>query len=104
MLSNYLAEEYFEKIYNRPICSCGICNQKVDIKWRGCGNFAWKKYKCGRNTGVKIWSEQAKESRKGKNNPMYGVRFMGKDNPFFNKKHTEETKRKISETKKKRKN
>jgi hypothetical protein len=37
------------------------------------------------------------EIAKGKNNPMYGVRVFGKNNSFYNKKHTDETKSKISE-------
>jgi hypothetical protein len=40
----------------------------------------------------------------GENNPMYGKRFIGSANHFYGKKHSEETKRKISETKKKRNN
>lgn len=36
----------------------------------------------------------------GELNPMYGVRRCGKENPFFGKKHSEETRRKISEAKK----
>ena len=34
----------------------------------------------------------------GSGNPMYGVRKYGKDNPFFGKKHSEETKEKIRQT------
>lgn len=31
-------------------------------------------------------------------NPMYGVHRYGEDNPFFGKKHSEETRRKLSES------
>lgn len=34
----------------------------------------------------------------GKNHPMYGVSRCGEDNPFFGRTHSEESKRKISET------
>lgn len=34
----------------------------------------------------------------GKNNPMYGVHRYGENNPFYGKKHTEESKKRISES------
>nr|DAL08534.1 MAG TPA_asm: intron associated endonuclease [Caudoviricetes sp.] len=54
------------------------------------------------HTGIKL-SEEAKkkisEANKGrlagKNNPLYGVRRCGEDNPFYGKSHTEDTKEKI---------
>jgi len=69
---NISKEEYFEKFTKRPICKCNICNKNVDIKTRG-SKFSWKEYKCGRFKGIMEWSEKAKETRKGKNNPMYGA-------------------------------
>lgn len=67
-----LIEEYFEKHCKLkiPLCSCGICNQKVSIKKSN--PLSWKKYACGRNPGILEWSEKAKITRKGRNNPMYG--------------------------------
>ena len=64
--------EYFEKNVglNRPFCKCGICGKQVDIKLKG-ANFYWKQLNCGRNDGVKKWSEEAKISRKGSGNPMF---------------------------------
>lgn len=44
---------------------------------------------------IKFYSE----SRRGENNPMYGVRMIGKDNPNYGRKHSEEFKRRISEMK-----
>ena len=35
------------------------------------------------------------EATSGKNNPMYGVRRFGSDNPFYGKTHTNETKQKL---------
>lgn len=35
----------------------------------------------------------------GKNNPMFGKKLLGYKNPMFGRHHTEETKKKISETK-----
>jgi len=35
--------------------------------------------------------------KKGYNNPMFGVHRFGKNNPFYGKKHSEESKRKIKE-------
>ena len=51
-------------------CPCGICDKNLKIKKNG-ANFSLKKYACGRNEGVVKWSEEAKTSRLGKNNPMY---------------------------------
>ena len=46
-------------------------------------------------------SEKAKERLKDKTkHPMYGVSRKGEDNPFYGKKHTEETRKKISESRK----
>lgn len=64
-------ENYFTRYCNlsRPICECGICNQPVYIA--GSNAFRWRRYACGRNTGVQKWAEKAKVSRCGINNPMF---------------------------------
>ena len=43
---NVSVEEYFEKITDRPLCECNICNQKSKIctKQNGKSGFFWKKY------------------------------------------------------------
>lgn len=64
-------EEYFEKYIKRPICKCNICNKLTNISIKG-SKFIWRRYSCGRNDGVKKWSEKAKTERLGKNNPMFG--------------------------------
>ena len=50
--------------------------------------------------------EKIKQNRNialcGQNNPMYGVRLIGKLNPMFGKTHMEETRKKISEKAKQR--
>ena len=43
--------------------------------------------------------EKLRKASSGKNNPMYGVRFCGKENHRFGKHCSEETKRKIAATK-----
>lgn len=40
------------------------------------------------------WTETQKQNQSGINNPMYGK--FGQLNPFFGKKHTDETKKKLS--------
>ena len=108
-------EEYFEKITERPTCLCGICNKKTDITIRG-AKIYWRKYACGRFPGQQEWSRLAKESRKGINNPMFGkkpwnkglsaecnesIRRMADNNR--GKKATEEQRKHMSESAKKRK-
>lgn len=72
-------EDYFEVYCNiiRPICKCGICEQKTDFIKSG-SKWFWSKYKCGRYPGQQKWSREAKESRKGRNNPMYGINAWNK--------------------------
>lgn len=91
---NISLEDYFEKIVkiNRPVCKCNECNQKSKIILRhnhkNC--FFWKEYVCGRYEGLKKWSEQAKISRLGKNNPMFGKKpwniGLNKNNSEYGKK------------------
>lgn len=66
-------EDYFEIYLNitRPLCSCNECNKKTNISIKGSKIF-WRKYACGRNDGIKKWSEKAKVTRCGINNPMFG--------------------------------
>lgn len=113
-------EDYFHRYegIEMPPCPCGICGKRVPVvtnrnKIRGLyiGKFA-----CGRNPGLLKWSVEAKEGRKGKNNPMYGKDSWNKGqtkdtnevvkrlaNSLVGKKATEETRRKQSESAKKRK-
>ena len=51
-------------------CPCNICNKKLKIIAKG-SKILYSKYACGRNPGVLKWSEEAKEKRKGLNNPMF---------------------------------
>jgi very-short-patch-repair endonuclease len=65
-------EDYFTQYCGlaRPICQCGICKQPVKVV--GTSNLRWGRYVCGRNNGVQRWSEEAKLTRKGANNPAFG--------------------------------
>lgn len=67
---NITPEEYFETHSKRPIC-CKDCNKMCNIKKPKSANMSWKKM-CGNNEQLKTWSEQAKITRKGPGNPMYG--------------------------------
>ena len=44
--------------------------------------------------------KQKSENMKGKNNYFYDVHMFGEDNPFYGKHHTEESKRKMKESRK----
>lgn len=83
-------ENYFEKILNlqRPLCKCNTCNKKANISTRkkNFSGFFWNDYECGRNNGLMKWSKNAKISRLGKNNPMFGKKPW---NLGFNKKNSE---------------
>ena len=70
---NLLIEEYFSKYCDieTPKCPCGICNKNLHICLKG-AHYFWSKYECGRTEGTMKWSEQAKITRKGSNNPMFG--------------------------------
>lgn len=89
-------EHYFEDILKlkRPLCKCGICCKKCNISLRknDISGFFWNDYQCGRNDGLKKWSEQAKVSRLGKNNPMFGKKpwnlNMNKGNSDYGKKQS----------------
>lgn len=105
-------EQYFNIT---ELCPCGICNKKLGIGMKG-ANFYIKKYACGRNPGMIAWSEKARTSRLGSNNPMYKKRPWNKDLTSKNniilqkiakkltgKRHSEETKQKQSASAKVRK-
>lgn len=72
-IHNINPEEYFcnlLKIEN-PLCRCGICNKKVNLTYKG-SLIKWKEYFCGRYKGTLKWSKEAKKTRLGSNNPMFG--------------------------------
>jgi very-short-patch-repair endonuclease len=62
---------YFGQYLEKPKCKCGVCQKDSRIVVKS-SNFKWKDYICGRNEGQKKWSIEAKETRKGQGNPMYG--------------------------------
>ncbi len=78
---------------------CPICGKQ----FRG----RKEKIRCSRKCYVEdmkmtTWADEEYKSKcrervSGKNNPMYGTHRYGKDNPFYGKKHSEETKKKISD-------
>jgi G:T-mismatch repair DNA endonuclease (very short patch repair protein) len=106
--------KYFDKYIDRPECPCGVCNQLVNVVRDG-GNFRFEKYRCGRNPGILKWSEEAKVNRRGEGNPMYGKQpwnegltkdthpsMMSNSIKNKNKIVSDETKRRQSESAKKR--
>jgi hypothetical protein len=85
---------------NKFIRNCPVCNKELIYSNKYSFQSAEiKKSKC-RSCGIKqtITEERQKQMSnrvKGENNPMYGM--YGNLNPFFGKKHTEESKKKIFE-------
>ena len=70
---NISYQEYFIK-YNlvpKIICPCGICNNILYVVLDK-SKYRLSKYACGRSPGQIKWSNEAKISRLGKNNPMFG--------------------------------
>jgi len=65
--------EYFENIVGieRPTCKCGVCNKKTEVTIKG-SEIGFRESACGRNIGQQKWSEEAKTTRIGSGNPMYG--------------------------------
>lgn len=59
----------------QPICPCDKCGKLCGLVLSSKGDattkFRWKKFACGLNHGVKQWSKEAKQNRRGKLNPMY---------------------------------
>lgn len=53
---------------------------------------------CEVETRQKMSETRKKQQRwKGENNPFYGIKRMGAENPFFGQKHSEETRKLISD-------
>jgi len=111
---NIACIDYFETFLKRPVCACGQCNQKVNLSKKG-SKFNWIDYRCGRYTGTLDWSKKAKESRCGKNNPMFNKKPWNKgltketsasvkkvSDKMKGRQPTEEHKQKMSEAAKKR--
>jgi G:T-mismatch repair DNA endonuclease (very short patch repair protein) len=108
--------DYFTKFckIKQPVCQCGICKKPCRICKVG-SNFKWSERACGRSEGVTKWSKEAKISRLGKNNPMFGKASWNKNlrketnkslstvsQKLTNRKISKETKQKQSESAKKR--
>lgn len=111
---NTTLQEYFSTNLSAPKCPCNICDKDAKIIIKG-SIFRWG-YVCGRTPGTMKWSEKAKISRLGKNNPMYGKSSWNKNLTSENneilrmisekrigQKSSLETKMKQSESAKKRK-
>lgn len=95
---NLNIENYFDNFGSKqPICPCGICGKKLKIttKRNNISGMYWRQYACGRNPGLLDWSERAKETRSGKNNPMFNKKP-------WNKNKTKETNESVNSISKKR--
>lgn len=107
--------DYFFNYCNldKILCPCSICHRQLPIIKKS-SNFKYKELACGRNSGVLLWSERAKETRKGAGNPMYGATAWNKNlprnHPFIQqliqkqtgKKYTDAQKQKMSLSAKRR--
>jgi len=62
-----------------------------------------KKYgKIESDIKLKIWKNNQSKIHKNKKRPDLSVKFSGENNPFYNKNHTDESKKKMSESAKQR--
>ena len=85
---------------DNPVCLCGEKNpmygKKHSLEWRKQQaekmKEKWEKDEEYRN----FWHEKMT----GENNYFYGVHLTGEKNPMFGKKHSEQTRKKISDSKK----
>lgn len=113
---NLKIEEYIKNILKieNPLCKCG-CGKQCKLNKSGRSAFKFKEYACGRFPQTLEWGERAKTLRKGPGNPMYGVPAWNKGETKYTndilkkmgekgkgKKATLETRKKQSESAKKR--
>jgi hypothetical protein len=78
------SKEYYDKFFKKEGEGiCPVCGKETNFKNIRDGYHKFCSNKCARS---------------GKNNPMFGKR--GEENPFYGKHHSEEAKKKISETSK----
>lgn len=76
--------------------TCKICNRKLKTlkKHLHTHNITWKEYSKKYSiiqANCSKYKESLSSSKSGKNNGMYGVRRFEEENPFYNKKHTQES-------------
>jgi very-short-patch-repair endonuclease len=70
-----IVEDYFSDII--PMCPCGTCDKKCSINIKPASNFKFS-MACGRYDGTMKWSKEAKKSRVGNGNPMFGKKPWNK--------------------------
>lgn len=113
---NISIEQYYSEYENIELgkCPCQICGKDRTFLNPKSKNFKLKKYECGRTEGTMKWSKEAKTSRLGSNNPMHGKtpwnRGIGREDYRIDKiarlkegkKVSKETRKKQSESAKKR--
>lgn len=104
--------EYFKNIYNKYDCAVRLVYQSLtneescqleieriaEMKSIGQAMCNFTNGGTGFSTGD--LNPNRLNPPVGEKNPMYGVQFFGEDNPFFGKTHTDETKKKISNSRK----
>lgn len=126
MQSNYNKQRFNTVLQNNPdryryeiVCAGNYSpellatlevNEIAEFKMLHNGELPKFNFTDGGESGFTVSEETRKrlsESHKGENNPNYGKkrpdlskRFAGKNNPFYGKHHSEETKKKISNSKK----
>lgn len=91
-----LAEENPE---NRSLVYAWLCMAFIKNKDQKRYKLTPEEYEKARKELSQVLSETTKERLRDKtNHPMYGVHRYGEDNPFYGKRHTEESKKKMSES------
>lgn len=100
--------KYFKRVYDKYECDVRIIKDNLTNE-QACEleiqKIAELKPKCNFTNGGDGFSTGDLNPNRinppiGDKNPMYGIRNFGEDNHFYGKKHSDETKRKISESRK----
>lgn len=97
-------QDYYNSMYNGLNCvltECGELKREISQEHRDRISALFKGVPKTEEHKQKIGNaNRGNTGMRGKDSPNYGVRKFGTHNPFYNKKHTDETKKLLSELRK----